>query len=155
MPDLLVRLYTLPEPTKKLKKGCQIRRAAAYDKAAILQWIGKNFSPQWASEADVAFSRQPISCLIALQENKVVGFACYETTYRGFFGPMGVVAAHRRQGIGTGLLLSCLGAMKEIGYAYAMIGGVAKKDFDFYRKAIGATEIPDSTPGMYTAPLAD
>ena len=151
MPDMLVRLYALPDQDRKLKDGYVVSRAAAYDKSVILQWISQHFSIQWASEADVAFSRQPISCFIALHQGRVVGFACYEASCRGYFGPGGVLEAHRGQGLGTVLLLECLRSMKEMGYAYAIIGGVGPKDF--YAKAVGAIEIPDSTPGIYTTPL--
>jgi ribosomal protein S18 acetylase RimI-like enzyme len=151
MPDMLVRLYALPDHNKPLKGGDVVRRAAAYDKSVILQWISQNFSTQWASEADVTFSHQPISCFIALHQDRVVGFACYEATCRGYFGPGGVLEAHRGKGLGTVLLLECLRSMKEMGYAYAIIGGVGPKDF--YTKAVGAIEIPDSTPGIYTTPI--
>ena len=151
MPDMLVRLYALPDHNKRLKEGYVVRRAAAYEKSVMLQWLSQHFSTQWASEADVAFSRQPISCFIALAQERLVGFACYEATCRGYFGPSGVVEAHRGQGLGTRLLLECLRSMKEMGYAYAIIGGVGPKDF--YVKTVGAIDIPDSTPGIYTAPL--
>ena len=151
MPDMMVRLYALPDQNKDLKKGYVLRRAAAYDKSVILHWISQNFSTQWASEADVAFSRQPISCFIALYQERLVGFACYEATCRGYFGPGGVLEAHRGQGLGTMLLLESLHAMKELGYAYAIIGGVGPKEF--YIKTVGAIDIPDSTPGVFTAPL--
>ena len=39
MPDMLIRLYALPDHTTILKEGYLVRRAAAYDKSAILQWI--------------------------------------------------------------------------------------------------------------------
>ena len=151
MPDMLVRLYALPDHDKKLKEGYVVRRAAAYEKSVMLQWLSQHFSLQWASEADVAFSRQPISCFIALFQERLVGFACYEATCRGYFGPGGVLEAHRGQGLGSRLLLECLRAMKEMGYAYAIIGGVGPKEF--YVKAVGAIDIPDSTPGVYTAPI--
>ena len=151
MPDMLVRLYALPDHNKPLKGGYVVRRAAAYEKSIILQWISQSFSAQWASEADVAFSHQPISCFIALHQEKLVGFSCYEATCRGYFGPGGVLEAHRGKGLGTVLLLECLRSMKEMGYAYAIIGGVGPKEF--YAKAVGAIEIPDSTPGIYTTPL--
>lgn len=151
MSDMLVRLYAIPERDKTLKEGYVVRRAAAYDKSVTLDWIRQNFSTQWASEADVAFSWQPVSCLIALYYEKLVGFACYEATCRGYFGPGGVLEAHRGQGLGTILLLECLRSMKEMGYAYAIIGGVGPKEF--YVKTVGAIEIPDSTPGIYTPPI--
>ena len=151
MPDMLVRLYALPDHHKILKEGYVVRRAAAYEKSVIRHWLSQNFSTQWASEADVAFSRQPISCFIALYQERLAGFACYEATCRGYFGPGGVLEAHRGQGLGTRLLLECLRSMKEMGYAYAIIGGVGPKEF--YIKTVGAIEIPDSTPGIFTAPL--
>ncbi len=151
MPDMLVRLYAIPDHNRILGEGYTVRRAAAYDKSVILQWIRQNFSTQWASEADVTFSRQPISCFIALHRETLVGFACYEATCRGYFGPGGVLEAYRGQGLGTRLLLDCLRAMREMGYAYAIIGGVGPKEF--YAKTVGAIEIPDSTPGIYTAPI--
>ena len=151
MSDMVVRLYALPDHNKRLKDGYMVRRAAAYEKVVILQWLSQHFSTQWASEADVAFSRQPISCFIALHREKLAGFACYEATCRGYFGPGCVLEAHRGQGLGTRLLLECLRSMKEMGYAYAIIGGVGPKDF--YAKTVGAIEIPESTPGIYTAPL--
>ncbi len=151
MADMLVRLYALPEHNKIFKEGYVVRRAAAYEKSVILHWLSQNFSTQWASEADVAFSRQPISCFLALYQERLAGFACYEATCRGYFGPGGVLEGHRGQGLGTRLLLECLRSMKEMGYAYAIIGGVGPKDF--YVKTVGAIEIPDSTPGIYTAPL--
>lgn len=151
MPDMLVRLYALPDQNTILKEGYVVRRAAVYEKSVILQWISQHFSTQWASEADVAFSRQPIACFIALYQERLVGFACYEATCRGYFGPGGVLEAYRGQGLGTVLLLECLRSMKGMGYAYAIIGGVGPKEF--YVKAVGAIEIPDSTPGIYTTPL--
>ena len=151
MSDMLVRLYALPDQDRILKEGYVVRRAAAHEKSVIVHWVGENFSPQWAGEADVAFSRQPISCFIALDRERLAGFACYEATCRGYFGPGGVLEAYRGQGLGTMLLLDCLRAMKEMGYAYAIIGGVGPKEF--YAKAVGAIEIPDSTPGIYTPPI--
>ena len=151
MPDMIVRLYALPDHNTILKEGYVVRCAAAYDRSVIIHWVTQNFSTQWASEADVAFSRQPISCFIALYQERLAGFACYEATCRGYFGPGGVLEAHRGQGLGTMLLLQSLRAMKELGYAYAIIGGVGPKEF--YIKTVGAIEIPDSTPGIFTAPL--
>ena len=42
-------------------------------------------------------------------------------------------------------------AMKEEGYAYAVIGWVASEDF--YAHAVGATVIPDSEPGIFRGKL--
>ena len=55
---------------------------------------------------------------------------------------------YRSMGIGAALLLKCLLSMREMGYGYAIIGGVEEAE-DFYRKIAGAVPIPDSFPGVY------
>ena len=52
-----------------------------------------------------------------------------------------------RSGIGKALFLSCMHSMAANGYAYAIIGGVGPADF--YAKAVGATIIEHSSPGIY------
>ena len=92
--------------------------------------------------------RQPITVFLAVAEGQVVGFATYEATRRGFFGPTGVAPSHRGSGIGKALLLAALWGLADLGYVYAIIG--AAGPVEFYRKAVGAVVIPDSTPGSYT-----
>ena len=77
-----------------------------------------------------------------------MGFAGYECTRRSFFGPTGVIENMQGQGLGTALLLACLWGLQEMGYVYAIIGGAGP--VEFYEKAVGATVIPDSEPGIYT-----
>ncbi len=151
MTDLLVKLYDLPnvEPylTKLRSEGIIVRRVMSYEKHRAIQWIKDNFSGGWASECDIAFSSRPISCFIATENDKVVGFACFDCTCRNFFGPMGVIEYARDRGIGRALLLACLHAMAASGYAYAIIGGVDATEF--YEKTVGAIPIPGSSPGIY------
>ena len=78
---------------------------------------------------------------------QVIGFACFDATCRGFFGPIGVADEARRRGVGRALLLATLHAMSAAGYAYAIIGGAGEPLF--FAKTVGAVEIPDSTPGIY------
>ena len=66
---------------------------------------------------------------------------------RGFFGPTGVTESARGTGIGKALLFKSLEALRDIGYAYAFIGGVGPREF--YEKVCGAIEIPGSDPGIY------
>ena len=49
------------------------------------------------------------------------------------------------------LLLACLPAMKEEGYAYAVIGRVASDDF--YAHLVGAIVIPAPAPGTFRGKL--
>jgi GNAT superfamily N-acetyltransferase len=157
MQDMLVRLYDLPDHTGLINKlemeGFTIRRPLAAEKYLVLEWVAKHFGKGWASEADVSFSYQPISCFVAIYANKVVGFACYDSCYRNFFGPTGVDEKVRGKGIGKALLLESLYAMKSQGYAYGIIGGVGPANF--YSKVVGATLIEGSNPGIYKGLLSE
>ena len=112
------------------------------------QFVAENFSPGWADEVSVGFARQPISVYVATIDQKLAGFAAYECTRRGYFGPTGVVSSARGKGIGRALLLVSLEALREMGYVYAIIG--AAGPVRFYQKTVGAIIIPDSEPGIYT-----
>ena len=151
MPDLLVKLYELPTADAtaagSLPAGVHVRPAMAYEKSAVVDWARNQFGPAWASECDVAFANRPISCHIATQNGAILGFACYDSTCRGFFGPIGLIESMRGNGIGRALLLSCLRAMAAVGYGYAVVGGV--QDAEYYARAVGAIEIPGSAPGIY------
>ena len=149
MPDLLVKLYDLPEVPlgPAPERAFRVRRAMAYEKTRVVDWVRRQFGEGWASECDVAFASRPISCLIATQDAEVVGFACYDATCKGFFGPVGVEETSRGLGIGTALLVDTLRDMAAAGYGYAVIGGAGSAVF--YAKAAGAVEIPGSTPGIY------
>lgn len=151
MMDMLVRLYDLPgieEELRKLgKEGILIRRPGVYERHLVADWVGRNFSPKWVSEAKTAFSRQPVSCYIATREKKILGFACYDVTARGFLGPMGVAEESRKSGVGKVLLVSALNALREMGHAYGIIGGVGPAKF--YARTVGAMPIEGSSPGIY------
>jgi len=149
--DMLVKLYDLPDGralTERLQvDGVTFRRALAPEKDRLVDWVRTQFSQPWACEVDIAMTRQPIACFIALQEKALIGFACYDSTCRNFFGPTGVEPNRRRSGVGTALLLSCLEDMKNQGFAYAIIGGVGPAAY--YEKAVGAVSIEGSEPGFY------
>jgi ribosomal protein S18 acetylase RimI-like enzyme len=152
MIDMLVRLYDLPESAATYQavteRGVTLRRARAFEKHTVAEFARENFSPKWVSEVEVAMSRQPIACFIATRDKQILGFACYDTTQRGFFGPTGVSESARGLGLGKALLFKALEGLRDIGYAYAIIGGVGPKEF--YAKNCGAIEIPGSDPGTYT-----
>ncbi|MGC8724592.1 MAG: GNAT family N-acetyltransferase [Acidobacteriota bacterium] len=151
MPDLLVKLYELPDaegPRAALgERGITIRRAMPYEKHLVSSFVARAFGEGWASEAEVSFANHPVSCFLATREGAILGFACYETTCRNFFGPTGVLEAHRGAGVGAALLLASLQAMQALGYAYAIVGGADSTGF--YERVAGATEIPGSDPGIY------
>ncbi|NLL42623.1 MAG: GNAT family N-acetyltransferase [Firmicutes bacterium] len=153
MPDMLVKLYELPKLDPLLKvmeeQGITIRRGIPPEKHLVLDWIRESFGEGWASEADVAFANKPSTIYLAQDKasKKLVGFGCYEATYKCYFGPTGVDPAYRGRQIGSALLIACLHGLAELGYAYGVIGGAGP--VEFYKKAVGAIEIPDSVPGIY------
>lgn len=149
MADLLCRLYEndidpQPEISRLRAHGIEIKRAHPVNKTAILDFIEQEFSSGWRNEAEHCFSHCFTTMYIAVKEKKVIGFACYEATGRDFFGPVGVKSEYRRMHIGLALSKCCLNSMKEMGYAYAVIGWAAHGAFDFYKQHLGAVEIPDS-----------
>ena len=149
--DMLVRLYDL-EPMDRLaeaitKNNVAIRRALPAEATIISSWVKKMFGSGWAGEASAALSRTPTTCYVALADQEVHGFACWDVSALGFFGPVGVNPALQRKGIGAALLHRCLESMLQQGYGYAIIGGVSEADF--YAKSAGAVRIAGSTPGIY------
>jgi GNAT superfamily N-acetyltransferase len=171
MSDLLVRLYDLPPlaPVEEEldRHGIEIRRALAHERPQVTEFAREHGSVGWAAECEAAFARLPLACFVAtersveasragprfvpLQGKTLIGFACYEATCRNFFGPELVHEKHRGRGVGKGLLLAALEAMRAEGYAYAIIGWASS--IDFYRRVVGATVIEGSEPGIYPAPL--
>ena len=152
---MLVKLYDLPGYNDLIdglrEEGIIIRKALPPEKYEVVGWVEDNFDKKWASECDVAISNKPVSCYIAVYNKELLGFACYDTTCKDFFGPTGVAESARGKGIGKALLLKCLHALKEMGYAYAIIGGAGPTGF--YQKTCGAVVIEGSTPGIYKGML--
>lgn len=151
MPDMLVKLYELPDYSglvNELKDaGVQIRPAFSFEKCIVCDWITAHFSASWSAEAGRGFAKTPISTIVAVDNGILLGFASYDCTALGFFGPTGVREDQRGRGIGKALLWASLKAMWDIGYGYAVIGGAGP--LDFYSKAVGATVIEGSVPGIY------
>ncbi len=152
MPDMLVNLLKLPALGATVRElagnGIIIRRAQPFEITRVREFIEREFSVAWADEISVAFASKPVSLFIAVAEKEIVGFAAYECTRRGFFGPTGVIESMQGRGVGKALLLACLWGLREMGYVYAIIGRAGP--VAFYEKAVGAIVIPDSDPGIYT-----
>ena len=151
MPDMLIKLYDLDDEwgfiAGQKAHGIIIRKPIGPEKNLLLDWVTDNFSAGWAAEADVAISNTPRSCFVAVKASKIIGFACYDATALGLFGPIGVAKSYRGKGTGIALLNACLLDMKLKGYGYAIVGDVNAPEF--YQKTVGAFEIPDSSPGIY------
>lgn len=151
MPDMLVPLYRLPDLPEG-PEGIEMRPARPYEGHALLQFVATHFNDKWVSEVTVALAAQPAKVLVAIEDGKCLGFACYDITARGFFGPTGVDVAARGRGLGKLLLLGALHALKNDGFAYGVIGQAGP--VEFYKTTCGATVIPDSEPGYYSNSFA-
>ena len=149
---MLVKLYELPPLQPCLdnlkSRGIKIRRPMACETHLLLRWIGEQFEEVWVSETRMALGQDPGGCFVALdKDRKICGFANYDATLRGFFGPTGVAEDMRGQGIGKGLLLACLHAMAGSRYGYAIIGWAGPTEY--YARTVGATVIEGSEPGVF------
>lgn len=136
--DMIVNLYQkdLWRDTRKYN----IKRIFPSDKERLFSFIKENFPDEkgWLMEAEHAWHNGNV--YIAVECEKIIGFACYDSSGKGYFGPFGVNKDYRSKGVGTELFYACLDAMKNDGYGYAIIGWVADKEDDehspveFYEK---------------------
>ena len=152
MQDMLVRLLDLPEIASEEAKlsdseNIIFRRPIAPEKSIIVNWVREHFSPNWADEMEVAFSSTPVNCYVAQKGQSLLGFACFECTAKNFFGPTGVLPSEQGKGMGKILLVKALQALKEMGYTYAIIGGVGPAEY--YKKAVDARIIEKSEKSVY------
>ena len=152
MQDMLVNLLELPDSHPLMdelaQEGIVIRRALAPDKKLICEFVERTFGLPAVGEAEACFAHQPITLYVATDHDQLIGFACYEATALNFFGPTAVLNEYRGRNVGKALLFRSLEAMRDqLGYVYAIIGGVGPAPF--YEKCVGATLIPNSTPGIY------
>jgi len=155
--DLIVKLYDLPDSAalqQRLRgEGIAFRRALAPEKHLVLEWMGRNFWRSWVSECDVAFSRQPIACMLAVSGQDLLGVAVYDSLALGVAGPLAIRESRRRSrlGLGGALALQMFEAMRAQGYAYAVLGCMAPGPRRWINKTVKAQVIEDSQPliGMY------
>ena len=154
MPDLLVRLYDLPEFASEAAvaaAGITVRRAFGPERGVVMDWVSRHFGDPWLSETAVGFAQTPITVFVATKAARLLGFACHDTTAKGFFGPTGVDKDMRGQGIGEALLITTLKSMRAAGYGYAVIGDPGP--VAFYKKRLCALDIPGSEPGIHAGML--
>lgn len=153
MADMLVKLFHLNSPNELenalLSEGIRIKRALAPDKSKIEEFAKTSANENYSDEVSVALTNVPATCYIATKGKKLVGFACFEVTAKNFFGPMAVLEEYRKKGIGKALLLKSLVSMREMGYAYAIIGWPTKSAIPFYEKTVNAILIDEISSGLY------
>lgn len=93
MMDMLVRLYDLPDIEEDLRRlereGFLIRRPGAYERHLVADWVGRNFSPKWVSEAKVAFWPPAHFLLYCHTGEEDSWFCLLRCNGSRFFGPHG------------------------------------------------------------------
>jgi GNAT superfamily N-acetyltransferase len=151
--DMLIKLYAASAADAGALRNAVLRKPIGPEHSIVTSWVARHFGAGWASEAQVALQNRPVSVWLATNAAELLGFACYDATARGFFGPIGVAESARSQGLGAALLRACLQDMRAAGYGYAIAGAVGVPEF--FRRCAGAIEIADSSPGLYAHRLAD
>ena len=142
--DMICNLNNLPEVSKP--SGVKLVRAFPGDKDILMNFMKEHFGINWAYEAEKAIMSSDVGkCFAAVRDGKVIGVACYDSSARGYFGPIGVLESERGTGVGKALMLRTMHAMYEYGYSWAIIGWVDSAE-DFYRKAVNAQYIPGGEP---------
>ena len=153
MADMLVKLYNIPcshDIEENLSKsGIRCKKALALNRSKIIAFVKTCAKDDYSDEVRAAFANNPVTCYIATREKEIIGFACYEATARNFFGPMAVLESERKKGVGKALLLKALESMRELGYAYAIIGWPTKSAVSFYKKCVDAILIDEKSSGVY------
>lgn len=139
--DMITNLTRLPREQEY--EAFRIKRVFVGEKPRVLAFIRENFSEGWVNEAECALLQH--KCFVAVKDGSILGFACYDATAKGYFGPIGVLEETRGKGVGTALLLRTLTCMREEGYGYAIIGWVDDAE-QFYRKTVNAEWIPGGEP---------
>lgn len=150
--DMIVNLYDLDlnlDFSYLDKENIKIVRPLSPDIHLVLEFIEKHFNKGWSSETLVALTKTYPTCFIAVKDKKIIGFAAFEATGKAYFGPTGVDSEYHGLGVGKALLLSSLKGLKDLGYTYAIIGGVGSAK-NFYEKVVGAVNIPKGYPGLYS-----
>ena len=132
MSDMLVKLYKLPPLQPALDAiaplHIHIRPARIGEEYQIVPWIAQHFYAGWENGVVYTIHRSPCSFFIAIEKQppdperadpyalppeKLVGFACYDASNRGMFGPMGGTPTLRRSGDRHGVVAD--GAPRDVG----------------------------------------
>ena len=149
---MLVRLLDLPAPSPA-PEGFLLRRPLAAESGIVTDWIRAHFHRGWADEITPALHAMPARLILAQQSNQIFGFAAWNVTAPGFFGPLGVARSARGHGLGRALLHAALDGLRSEGYVYAVIGDASNPDF--YARNCDALSLPDRGSSIYDNMLID
>jgi mycothiol synthase len=96
-------------------QGIAIRPLVAADRAELDTYLSARWSAGWRHEALEALDVDPPTGFLAQRDGQIVGFAVYDVSRPGWFGPTGTDEELRGRGIGAALLRRCLAAWQTAG----------------------------------------
>ncbi|WP_433236995.1 GNAT family N-acetyltransferase [Streptosporangium sp. CA-135522] len=128
--DLSADLSTEADLVRLADKGVTVHAACPGDRAAVLDFVRRQWNDNWAWEAE-----QATGCHYASRDGEILGFAAWGAR-PAWFGPMGTAPAARGLGVGRVLLRRCLAEQRDAGLASAQISWVGP--LGFYSRAVGA-----------------
>lgn len=97
---MIVNLYAKDRWRIDCKYGTRV--VFPSDSERVLNFVRKEFPDEkgWLMEINHALHEG--KCVISVIEHEIVGFACYDCTGKGYFGPFGVAEAHRSKNYRVG-----------------------------------------------------
>jgi len=128
----------IDQPDPPLPEGIIVRRAQHEDRERTLFAVEQMFSKAWWFETSLAFRAVQPTAYIAERDGEVVGFADYDATNFGLFGPTGVHESLRGRKVGAVLYRRCLSDMRALGHPYALVPTNLER-LNFYHREGGAT----------------
>ncbi len=108
----------------------------------LLRFVYDEFSESWAAQTERAFEGEEqsyCSVVIDKKSDKILGFATVNTANPNWFGPMGVRADARKNGLGSMLVMHALQHAKERGVKRLIFPWINEKEA-FYKSIIGDAE---------------
>jgi len=129
-------LDTDREERSLARQGLILKRATLNEIEPTAEFAGENFSEAWRHEVrdSSRFSEPPLH--IALDGDRVIGFAAYDVAGPGRFGPTGTHPDYLRRGIGSALMKASLRDMRDRGDTMAEICWVGP--IGYYTRSVGA-----------------
>jgi len=118
--------FTVPNHVKRLEEdrtqeGYVFRKPGKNAREGAVNWVCKYFSPGWGYETNEGFRFDKPKIWLAEKDAETVGFSVYGALEPHWFGPIGVLDAHRKKGLGTVLLFKTLFSMREEGQRLVVI----------------------------------
>ena len=129
-------LETADAEARLAAAGITLRRARPEEVEGVAHWVLEVFGRGWQIETADARIFSPTPLFIALEGEKLIGFAVYDVTGPARFGPTGTLPEYRGRGIGSALLHLCLRSLQERGEAQATIGWAGP--IAYYARTVGA-----------------